>query len=69
MPWKLNPTGMSQAVLNKTHTTLYFPTTPTYCVTKLVVLISHSEAVNFKVPLYIYILHNIRRYKVLPEET
>jgi hypothetical protein len=50
MSWKLNPTGMPEkAVLDKTHETLYFPTTQTYCLTKLVLLILHSEAANSEV--------------------
>jgi hypothetical protein len=49
MFWKLNPTGMPQAVLDKTHKTLYFPAIPTYCLTKLVLLILHSETVNSEV--------------------
>jgi hypothetical protein len=52
-----------KAVLDKTHKTLFFPTTQTYRITKLVLLISHSEAANFEVKL-----NTIRRYKVLPED-
>ena len=49
MSWKLNPTGTSQAALDKTHKTLYFPATTTYCLTKLVLLKLHSEAVKSEV--------------------